>query len=166
MTSSDLYFKEIPSPVGTLKLVANDQSLIAILWENDDPMRVELDEMTQNEKHPMLLKTEVQLNEYFAGTRTAFDLPFECMGTEFQIQVWSTLYQVPFGTLQSYEDIAIQIGRPKAVRAVGTAVGKNPLSIIVPCHRIVRKDGLLTGFAGSIEVKEALLAHEKISFKK
>lgn len=160
MTYQPLFFKEVPTPVGLLKIVANDKSLVALLWENDDPLRVELDEMTLDEKHPILLQTEKQLNEYFSGQRTDFDLPFECIGTEFQIQVWSALYKVPFGTTESYEDIAIKIGRPKAVRAVGTAVGKNPISVIIPCHRIVRKDKLLTGFAGSIEMKEWLLDHE------
>lgn len=164
MNPLSLSYKEISSPVGLLKLVANDKSLIAVLWENDDPLRVELDEMSLDEKHPILILAEAQLNEYFQGKRTSFDLPFECTGTEFQIEVWSTLYKVPFGTLQSYEDIAQKIGRPKAVRAVGTAVGKNPLSIIVPCHRIVRKDNSLGGFAGSVPVKKALLEHENVPF--
>src|SRR5690606_23401660 len=115
--------KTIASPVGRLTLVANDAKLAAILWENDRPGRVRLGPMQENPQHPTLLKTEQQLTEYFAGKREHFDLPLDFVGTEFQKQVWAALLTIPYGQTRSYRDIATQIGRPKAVRAVGAANG-------------------------------------------
>ena len=108
----------------------------------------------------MLLETERQLNEYFAGKRKKFSLKFDCLGTKFQKDVWQALATIPFGETRSYGQIARQIGRPKAVRAVGAANGKNPISIVVPCHRVIGSNGKLTGFAGGLETKASLLRME------
>ena len=152
--------KTMKSPVGKLKLVATDQGLAAILWENDNPKRVPLSPIEESKAHPVLLETERQLAEYFSGDRKKFSLPFDCTGTEFQKKVWQALATIPFGETRSYREIAQQIGRPKAVRAVGAANGRNPLSIVVPCHRVIGADGKLTGFAGGLETKATLLQLE------
>ena len=158
-----LLFMEIDSPVGVLKLVANDISLIAVLWENETPNRVRLAELIENKQHPILLETQKQLSEYFEGQRKIFDLPLDFEGTEFQQKVWQALLTIPFGETRSYKDIAEQIGNVKAVRAVGAANGKNPISIIAPCHRVVGANGKLVGFAGGLENKDVLL---KLEFNK
>ena len=155
-----LFFMEIDSPVGVLKLVANDISLIAVLWENENPNRVRLAELIENKQHPILLETQKQLSEYFEGQRKIFDLPLNFEGTEFQQKVWQALLTIPFGETRSYKDIAEQIGNVKAVRAVGAANGKNPISIIAPCHRVVGANGKLVGFAGGLENKDVLLKLE------
>ena len=152
--------KTVRSPVGKLKLVANDRGLAAILWENDNPNRVRLGPIAKNKEHPVLLETERQLDEYFAGKRDKFSVRFDFKGTEFQTEVWQALARIPFGKTLSYGEIARQIGRPKAVRAVGAAIGRNPISIIVPCHRVIGSDGKLTGFAGGLETKASLLRIE------
>ena len=154
------YSKEITSPVGKLTLVASDAGLAAILWENDDPNRVRLGEPIPRDDHPMLIEAERQLREYFDGRRTKFDLQLDFTGTEFQKRVWSALLTIPYGETRSYAQIARQIGRPEAVRAVGAANGKNPLSIVAPCHRVIGSSGALTGFAGGLETKAFLLEHE------
>ena len=158
-----LFYKEIRSPVGKLKLVASSRALVAVLWERERPNRVKLDEMSLDPQHPILIETERQLAEYFAGKRTEFDLPLEPNGTEFQKKVWRTLREIPFGKTKRYLDLARAIGSPDASRAVGAANGKNPLSIVVPCHRVVGANGALTGFAGGLETKAALLALEAAS---
>jgi methylated-DNA-[protein]-cysteine S-methyltransferase len=157
-------YKTMKSPVGRLKLVASDRGLAAILWENDDPKRVRLAPLVENKNHPVLRDTERQLNDYFAGKLKKFSLKFDFAGTDFQKAVWRALAAIPFGETRSYQDIARQIGRPKAVRAVGAANGRNPISIIVPCHRVIGSNGKLTGFAGGLETKAFLL--EKESKKK
>jgi len=159
-TNMTLFYKEMKSPVGKLKLVARSRALVAVLWEKECPNRVKLDEMSLDPQHPILIETERQLSEYFAGKRTQFDLPLQPEGTEFQKRVWRALREIPFGKTKSYLDLARAIGSPDASRAVGAANGKNPLSIIVPCHRVVGADGTLTGFAGGLETKAALLALE------
>ena len=156
-----LYFKEIDSPVGLLKLVAHDQALVAVLWENESPNRVRVATLIEDQNHPVLLNTQQQLTEYFNQTRTIFDLALDFQGTDFQKKVWQALLTVPFGETRSYKQIAEQIGNVKAVRAVGAANGKNPISIIAPCHRVVGANGKLVGFAGGLENKEILLKIEK-----
>ena len=146
-------YKTMKSPVGRLKLVASDRGLAAILWENDDPKRVRLGPPAESKEHPVLLETQRQLNEYFAGKRETFSLKLDGAGTEFQKEVWQALATIPFGETRSYGQIARQIGHPKAVRAVGAANGRNPISIIVPCHRVIGSNGKLTGFAGGLETK-------------
>lgn len=155
-----LFYKDMKSPVGNLKLVANAKALVAILWEHERPNRVRLDSLNLDEQHPILLETERQLSEYFSGRRTRFELPLEPRGSEFQKAVWRALTKIPFGETRSYLDLATSTGSPKAWRAVGAANGKNPLSIVVPCHRIVGTDGRLTGFAGGLQTKATLLALE------
>ncbi len=152
--------KRIPSPVGELTLVARDDKLVAILWENDRPTRVKLGPMRDDDQHPVLVETARQLREYFAGQRTDFALDIEFHGTEFQKRVWNALLTIPFGETRSYRDIAVQVGNHKATRAVGAANGRNPLPIILPCHRVIGTSGELTGFAGGKDKKAALLALE------
>ena len=156
-----LAFMEMPSPVGILKLVATENALVAVLWENENPKRVRLAELIEQVNHPILLETQKQLREYFAGTRQQFDLPLDFEGTVFQKKVWQALLGIPFGETRSYRDIAAQVGNIKAVRAVGAANGKNPISIIAPCHRVVGVNGKLVGFAGGLDNKEILLGLEK-----
>jgi methylated-DNA-[protein]-cysteine S-methyltransferase len=151
----------LPSPVGKLKLVASDAGLAAILWENDREDRVKLGAMTEQPDHPVLVEAVRQLSEYFAGTRRQFDLPLDFRGTDFQKSVWEALLTIPTGETRSYAEIAAQIGRPSACRAVGAANGKNPISIIAPCHRVIGSDGSLTGFAGGLEGKKYLLELEQ-----
>jgi methylated-DNA-[protein]-cysteine S-methyltransferase len=155
-----LFYKEMTSPVGKLKLIASSEALVAVLWEREKPNRVKLETPELDPHHPLLLEAEGQLSEYFAGQRTQFDLPLEPRGTAFQTRVWQALREIPFGQTKSYMDLAAAIGSPEAIRAVGAANGKNPLSIIVPCHRVIGADGSLTGFAGGLHVKAALLALE------
>ena len=156
-----LHTSTIASPVGALTLAASDAGLVAILWENDDPDRVRLGALADTADHPVLVQAERELAEYFAGARTGFSLPLDMRGTDFQKSVWQALLTIPFGETRSYGAIARQIGRPKAVRAVGAANGRNPLSIVAPCHRVIGSNGALTGFAGGLAVKEHLLDLER-----
>ncbi|SHH38953.1 methylated-DNA-[protein]-cysteine S-methyltransferase [Pollutimonas bauzanensis] len=153
-------YKMVDTPAGKLKLVANGSKLAAILWENDRPDRVRLGTMREERNHPVLIETERQLNEYFAGKRAHFELDLGFAGTEFQRKVWQALLTIPYGETRSYSDIAAQIGSAKAQRAVGAANGRNPISIIAPCHRVIGTSGDLTGFAGGLSVKKLLLALE------
>lgn len=153
--------KTIASPVGTLTLVATDHGLSAILWENDREDRVRLGPLRHAPDHPILLQTERELAEYFAGARTAFSIPLDPAGTPFQKKVWQALRTIPFGQTRTYGDIARQLGHPTAYRAVGAANGRNPLSIVAPCHRVLGADGTLTGFAGGLPTKQYLLALER-----
>lgn len=157
-----LAYMEIASPVGILKLVAQDAALVAVLWEHENPKRVRLAELIEDAQHPILLETQKQLNEYFAGQRQKFDVPLYFEGTEFQQKVWQALLTIPFGETRSYKQIAEQIGNVKAVRAVGAANGKNPISIIAPCHRVVGTNGKLVDFAGGLANKDILLKIEKL----
>ena len=151
----------VNSPVGKLTLVASDEGLAAILWENDRPGRVRLNIQAEDKRHTVLIETERQLTEYFAARRKAFALTLDVSGTPFQRSVWNALLTIPFGETRSYGQIAKQIGRPTAVRAVGAANGRNPVSIVAPCHRVIGATGKLTGFAGGLETKAQLLALER-----
>ena len=157
-----LFHKQISTPVGCLTVVAHDTALVAVLWENDDPKRVRIASSEEQADHFVLLQTEMQLNEYFAGKRQGFDLPLDFIGTDFQKQVWNALLNIPFGETRTYLEIAMQIGNAKAVRAVGVANGKNPISIIAPCHRVIGANGKLVGFAGGLENKKILLEIESL----
>ena len=148
------------SPVGRLTLVATDDGLAAVLWEKDRAGRVRLNSEAEHDIHPVLAEAERQLREYFSGHRRAFDLNLDVTGTAFQRTVWNALLTIPFGETRSYADIARQIGKPTAARAVGAANGRNPVSIIAPCHRVIGSTGKLTGFAGGLDVKGRLLALE------
>ena len=157
-----LSFMYMLTPVGQLKLVANETALVAVLWQNENPKRVRLEELLEQHDHPILCEAQQQLAEYFAGTRQQFDLPLDFDGTYFQKQVWQALLQIPYGETRSYKQIAEQLGNPKAVRAVGAANGKNPISIIAPCHRVIGASGKLVGFAGGLENKQILLKLEQL----
>lgn len=156
-----LHFIDMPSPVGRLKLVANSQALVAVMWENEQPKCLGSKHLLPCADHPILLATQKQLSEYFAGQRQHFDLPLTFEGTDFQQKVWQALLSIPFAETRSYRDIAAQIGNVKAVRAVGAANGKNPISIIAPCHRVIGANGQLVGFAGGLNNKHILLQLEQ-----
>jgi methylated-DNA-[protein]-cysteine S-methyltransferase len=152
-----LFHKFFSTPVGRLKLVASGKGLVAILWENDSPDRVKIQNSVLDENNFLLNKTETQLKEYFQGKRSTFDISLDFNGTDFQKEVWQALLQIPYGETRSYKDIAVQINRPFAIRAVGAANGKNPISIIAACHRVIGSNGALTGFAGGLNNKKFLL---------
>ena len=153
--------KNVSTPIGILKMVASENGLAAVLWQNDNPQRVRVVEGSECDIHPTLLEAERQLIEYFDCKRESFSLPLDFVGTEFQKRVWNALLSIPYGETRSYGDIARQIGNPKAVRAVGAANGRNPISIIAPCHRVIGTSGSLTGFAGGLKTKAQLLSLEK-----
>jgi len=153
-------YTTMPSPVGELTLIASDIGLTAILWPNDPPSRIPARDPVETPDHPILVAAKRQLTAYFAGGLKVFTVPLDMIGTDFQKSVWAALLTIPHGETRSYADIARQIGRPTATRAVGAANGRNPLSIIAPCHRVIGKNGSLTGFAGGLEAKELLLALE------
>jgi methylated-DNA-[protein]-cysteine S-methyltransferase len=156
-----LSYKFVDSPIGRLKLVASKQGLVAIFWEKDNPRRVRLEELIENAHHPILLQTEGELQEYFARKRKRFNVPLDMRGTVFQKQVWEALLGIPFGETRSYGQLAVQLGNPRATRAVGAANGRNPVAIIAPCHRVIGFSGKLAGFAGGLEAKAHLLNLEK-----
>ncbi len=146
----------LASPLGTLKLVSAAGCLVRIEF----PGAQREDAGRESTSDPALRACGEQLSAYFAGRRKAFELPLAAHGTEFQHSVWQALQAIPYGELRSYRDIAESIGRPRAVRAVGAANGRNPLPIVVPCHRVIGSDGSLTGFAGGLEAKRCLLELE------
>ncbi len=158
---SQLFSAVIDSPVGALTVVASDDGLRAILWPDDDPSRVRLDDTIDDPSQPVIVATVSQLAEYFAGERTEFDVPLDPVGTEFQRVAWDALRSIPYGTTVSYGEQAERMGDRRKARAVGAANGRNPISIVVPCHRVVGANGALTGFAGGTDTKAWLLAHEQ-----
>jgi len=150
------------SPVGTLTLVAGSTGLRAISWPDREWRHVGLQGAdVELGSTPVLERTARELDEYFAGDRTSFDVPLELEGTDFQLAAWRALAAIPYGETRSYSEQAVRIGRPSAVRAVGAANGRNPVSIVLPCHRVVGSDGALRGFGGGLDVKEWLLVHER-----
>lgn len=157
---SGLIFKKMSSPLGELTLIVRGGGLAAVLWENDPPGRVRLGAMREHPEDPTLLEVERQLGEYFRGERTRFELGLDPVGTEFQRRVWAALVEIPFGETRTYGRIAEELGHPRASRAVGAANGRNPISIIVPCHRLIGSTGGLHGFAGGLEAKAFLLRLE------
>jgi len=152
------YYTYYQSPVGRLTLQANDTGLTGAWFDKQSTAPEDFG--LQSDEHPILQQAIAEYDEYFAGMRKQFDVPTDPQGTDFQKQVWQTLQSIPFGETWSYQDMAIAIDNPKAVRAVGLANGKNPISIIVPCHRVIGKNGKLTGYAGGLENKQQLLIHE------
>jgi len=150
------------SPVGTLTLLASDAGLRAILWEGEGPGdRVPWPvDVVEDRNHPVLTAAREQLQEYFAGDRQSFDVPIDLHGTPFQVKAWRSLATIPYGETITYGQQAGMLGDAKKARAVGAANGKNPVSIILPCHRVVGADGTLTGFAGGLAAKRALLDFE------
>ncbi len=159
--TTPLFSRRVSSPVGELTLIASDRGLRAVLWPEDE-QRVRFPTTpTEVAHHPVLDAAASQLDEYFGGQRTEFDLDLDLEGTDFQLAVWRSLATIPFGQTASYSEQADRLGRPTAVRAVAAANGRNPVSIVLPCHRVVGKDGSLTGFAGGLEAKRYLLDHER-----
>lgn len=153
--------KTIESPVGRMILVASQKGLTGILWEKEDPNRVKPENIFQDDHDPVLMKAEHQLKEYFNGKRKIFTLDLDFNGTEFQKKVWNALLTIPYGETRTYREIARQIGNPNSSRAVGSASGKNPISIVAPCHRVIGSSGKLVGFGGGLENKALLLDLEK-----
>lgn len=161
--SMNVYQYQTDSPTGRLRLFADSAHLLAILWENDAPNRVVLPAAENVQEHDVLQAAASQLQAYFAGDLNAFTVPLRLQGTAFQQQVWQALQTIPYGQTRTYKDIAASIGRPSASRAVGAAIGRNPVSIIVPCHRVLGVNGNLTGFAGGLDNKRFLLDLEQAS---
>ena len=151
-----LAFRHFPSPIGLLTAVASEHGLRAMHWEgvSDEGLEEATDHLVLNE-------TVEQLDAYFSGTLTRFDIPLDLQGTPFQKQVWNLLRDIPYGETRSYGELAVELGDAKKVRAVGLANGRNPVPIVVPCHRVIGKSGDLVGFGGGIEVKAFLLRLEQ-----
>ena len=152
-----LLTRTLESPVGTLTLAASAEGLRAILWPNEREGRVELGWTEEADDAPVLNECAKQITEYFAGERKEFDLPLDPEGTAFQVKAWLALGEIPYGETATYTEQAARVGSPRAVRAIGAANGRNPLSIVVPCHRVIGASGSLTGFGGGIETKRLLL---------
>ncbi|NOU59181.1 methylated-DNA--[protein]-cysteine S-methyltransferase [Marinifilum sp. JC070] len=155
-----MYYDIISSPIGKLLLLTSDKGLKKILFEEHIDLENISDDWQQEASKLVQVKT--QLNEYFEKKRTSFSLNLDPDGTVFQKQIWKQLEQIPFGELRSYQDIANKIEKPNACRAVGMANSKNPIPIVVPCHRVIGKNGKLTGYAGGLENKAILLRIEGI----
>jgi len=153
-----MYYCYLDTPIGELLLAGEDDALSMIGFPKGSMRREPEADWIFNEKP--LERACAQLSEYFAGERKEFDLPLKLSGTEFQVSVLEALQDIPYGKTTSYGDIAKQIGRPKAMRAVGAANGRNPIPIVVPCHRVIGSTGDLTGFGGGLDTKEALLRLE------
>lgn len=162
--SATICYIEHPSPLGTLLLAASEQGICGLYFEEHKYFRGK-EGWRHDPDHPLLRNAACQLEEYFAGRRTGFDLPLDMPGTPFQQAVWKELIAIPFGQTGTYAHHARRIGKPDAVRAVGSAIGRNPVSIIVPCHRVVGASGGLAGYAGGLERKGYLLAFEGASPK-
>jgi len=153
-----IHYRQIASPVGTLTIAATDAGLHAIEFpSNRHPQRRQ---GWREGDHPLLRQAQAQLDEYFAGERQAFDLPLAPQGTPFQREVWFALAAIPYGQTASYAQLASSVDRPAASRAVGAANGRNPLPIVLPCHRVIGADGSLTGFGGGLPTKRFLLELE------
>lgn len=160
--SSELFETQMSSPVGQLRLIADNEALAAICWLDDSKTPYASQQYTHSNEHHLLLQATHELNQYFNHERQSFDVPTKFLkGTDFQKQVWQALCEIERGQTTSYGILATHIGRPKAVRAVATAIAHNPLSIIVPCHRVVGKQGDLRGFAGGLKNKQYLLDLEQ-----
>jgi methylated-DNA-[protein]-cysteine S-methyltransferase len=153
-----MYYCYLDTPIGELLLAGDDDALCLVGFPEGSMRRDPEPDWIYNEK-PFAVARQ-QLTEYFAGERREFDLPLKLNGTEFQMSVLRALQQIPYGETTSYAEIAERVGRPKAVRAVGAANGRNPIPIIVPCHRVIGSHGELTGFGGGLDTKEALLRLE------
>ncbi len=160
-TDAELFSAVMDTPVGAITIVASHRGVRAILWPDDDAARVRLPAASPEPEHPVIEATITQLGEYFDGEREEFDLPLDPIGTDFQLSAWMALRTIPYGTTVSYGEQASRMGDRRKARAVGAANGRNPISIVVPCHRVVGANGALTGFAGGIGTKAWLLDHER-----
>lgn len=156
-----------PSPLGRMVLAATSQGLAGLWFEGQKHLPAELARWPVNDQHPVLLQTAAQLDDYFAGRRHRFDAVLDLRaGTPFQQAVWQALLAIPPGATTSYGSLSQAIGKPRAVRAVGAAIGRNPISIVVPCHRVIGANGRLTGYAGGLHRKTALLQLEDVQGKR
>jgi methylated-DNA-[protein]-cysteine S-methyltransferase len=156
-----LYYKRMPSVIGEIRMFANDRAVVGLLMADELPKgRDRKFEPVVEEEPPVLLKAEEELKAFFSGTLKKFTVPVEVSGTDFQKAVWKTLQDIEYGQLWTYADVARSITRPRAVRAVGGAIGRNPVPIIIPCHRVVGSDTSLTGFGGGLATKQILLEIE------
>jgi methylated-DNA-[protein]-cysteine S-methyltransferase len=153
---SEIYFTRVPSPIGVLTLVASKKGLRGVYLEAHE----KADDVWKEDSSRFSDATK-QLAEYFLGKRKTFDLLLDLQGTPFQLSAWAALLKIPFGETRCYAEQAAMINNPKAVRAIGLANGKNPISIVVPCHRVIGKNGSLTGYGGGLETKRFLLELEK-----
>lgn len=165
---SCLYTTTLTSPLGMLVVGATDQGICLVDFQENSKVQQHLahlktnfDRSEGNAHHPLLENLKKQLQDYFQGTRRTFDVPLHFLGTPFRRAVWQSLQQIPYGTTWSYAQQAISLNKPTAVRAVARANGNNPLSIIIPCHRVVGSNGSLTGYAGGLERKQWLLDFER-----
>lgn len=160
----DAVYTKVESPVGNLWLIASKAGLHALVWDKDikdNKYKTAMKALTESKSHPMISKVIKQLQEYFSGKRKDFDIPLAPSGTDFQMKAWKQLSRIPYGTTINYAEQAKRLGDPNASRAVGTANGRNPISIIVPCHRVIAKNGSLSGFGGGISNKKFLLELEQ-----
>ena len=155
---SVIFLSNFLSPLGRITLTSDGTALIGLAFEQEAHPRDRSTAIAQS--HPILLDAERQLHEYLGNWRKSFDVPLRPEGTPFQQEVWRQLCQIPFGQTISYLELAKQIGKEKAVRAVGMANGRNPISILIPCHRVIGANGKLTGYGGGLWRKEFLLQHE------
>ena len=154
------------APFGVVTVVGSGLGIRFVMFSNDaHPKPLEKLHISDTEIHDSVNDAITQLDEYFTGSRRDFDLPLDLRGTEFQVAAWRALADIPYGHTASYGQQAASIGRPKAVRAIGGANGRNPVAIVLPCHRIVGADGSLTGFGGGIAVKKWLLDHEQSTLR-
>jgi len=152
------YTANISSPVGQLSLVADERAITGLYFERSaDLDRLDLSHIQPGADHPLLQKAKQQLSEYFAGKRQSFDLPLKPQGTIFQLKAWKELQKIPYGHTIAYSEQARRVGDAKKARAVGIANGRNPIAILVPCHRVVGVNGALTGFGGGLKTKQFLL---------
>ena len=158
--SEPLFTATLPSPIGPLTLVASDEGLRALHFPKSTPAALP-EGATEDPAHPILAQAIDELNEYFVGTRTTFEVPLDPKGTPFQMEVWLLLRDIPYGTTTTYDALARLMGHPNKARAVGMANARNPVGIILPCHRVIGSSGALTGFAGGIETKSFLLQWEQ-----
>lgn len=156
MTTPTLFATVVDAPFGPLTVVVSDVGVRSVHWRGFEPPA----DVAVDPGHQTAAAAATQLAEYLHGDRTEFDLPLDLVGTAFQVKAWRALATIPFATTVSYAEQARRIGSPSAVRAIGAANGKNPVPLILPCHRVVGSNGALTGFAGGLEVKRWLLDHE------
>lgn len=154
-----IWYDNLATPIGSLRLVADDQGLREIWFETGRHQREPAPSWTRSAE--ALAFARVQLEQYFAGTRQVFELPLHPLGTPFQLAVWRELARIPYGATISYGELARRLGQPQAMRAVGAANGRNPLPIVLPCHRVIGANGSLTGFGGGLPTKRFLLAMEE-----
>ena len=158
-----LFYEKMSSPLGALYIVCSHREVKAIIFSSSWPEYYKQNKNVLLAKHTSLTQKVIrQLEQYFAKKRTEFDLPLAPEGTDFQKKVWSVLESIPHGETLSYQEQAAKAGRRQAVRAVGAANGRNPIPIVIPCHRVIGKNGKLTGYAGGLSIKEKLLKLEQI----